>query len=186
MNAFFLDKMHKIIQLLDDNGDGALTLDDFYGAADRVTLAFGHTHGSQAHHLIRDAYTQIWDKTYAPMDSDQDNILTFDELVDAHHDALHDPTTGYEHFRPLAQAFLTLADGDGDGVISRHEFVQTMIHAFRLTEDAARDAFDALDETGGGDLTHDQVHLAAKGFFCTDDPGAYGAGLFGPIAPVRA
>ncbi|MEU6719414.1 hypothetical protein ABZ897_48820 [Nonomuraea sp. NPDC046802] len=186
MNAFFLDKMRKIIKLLDDNGDGVLTLDDFYGAADRVTLAFGHTHGSLEHEFIRDAYTQIWDKTYAPMDSDQDNVLTFGELVEAHHGALQDPVTGYESFRPLAQAFLTLADGNADGVISRYEFVQTMSHAFRLPEDEARAAFDSLDDSGGGDLTHDQVHRAAKGFFCSDDPAAYGAGLFGPVASIPA
>ncbi|MCK2215485.1 EF-hand domain-containing protein [Actinomadura sp. ATCC 31491] len=186
MNAFYLDKMSKIIQLLDDNGDGVLTLDDFYAAADRVALAFGHAHGSSEHHLIRDAYTTIWDKTYAPMDSDRDNVLTFDELVEAHQDTLYDPGIGYERFRPLAQAFLALADGDGDGIISREEFVRTMRHAFRLPEDEAHEAFGSLDETGGGRLTYDQIHRAASGFFCTDDPDAYGAGLFGPVVPVRA
>lgn len=184
MDPFYVDKMHKMVTLLDENGDGALTIDDFYEAADRLAVSFGHLPGSRGYTAIRDVYTRMWDEVYAGLDTDDDQVLSFDEVIAAHRDTILSPADGYEKFRPVAQAFLTLADSDGDGIVSRKEFIQAMNQAFRLPEEDAGRAFDSLDPDGAGCLTHEEIHRAAKGFFCTDTK-SYGAGLFGPIAPIR-
>lgn len=88
--------------------------------------------------------------------------------------------SAYEPVRPLAEAFLTLADADGDGTISKLEYVTTLTGAFGLREEEAVAAFDGLDEDARGKLTYDEIHRAFQGFFCTSTIGAYGNTLFGP------
>ncbi|WP_062430660.1 EF-hand domain-containing protein [Herbidospora daliensis] len=174
-------KMHKFFTLLDADGDDVLTLADFTAAANRAATAFGWSPASDESIAIRQSYTALWQEVYAPMDLDGDAGLDFHEYLTAHRKTILGLPDGYQRVQPVAQAFLQLADTDGDGVLTRAEYVTTMNSAFGLPEEDGEHAFDQLDAANAGALSFGEVHRAVEGYFCSEDPAAYGSALLGRI-----
>jgi Ca2+-binding EF-hand superfamily protein len=181
MSDHYAQKIGKFFTLLNGTGEGTLSIDDLYDAADRVSAVFQHPPGSVGYEAIHDAYSRLWQEVYSGMDHDDDQRVTAQEFLTAHEVTILNPPGGYTKIRAVAQALFDLADLDRDGAISREDYIQVMTQAFRLPEQEAGIAFDSLVEKVDGSLTSDQVHRATEGFFCSDTPGAYGATMFGPI-----
>ncbi|GAA2608284.1 hypothetical protein GCM10010411_48140 [Actinomadura fulvescens] len=180
-NEFYSSKIRKFFDLLDDNGDGVLTLEDFQDAASRVCTAFGFAAGGPEEEMIHGAYVKLWEDIYAPMDADGDKRIDFDEMLQAHQTTILDPPDGYEKVRPVAQAFLDIADTNKDGRLTNAEYVRMMRDAFRVPEDEGTAAFQDLDQQSRGHVTYGEIHRAVEGFFCTETPDTYGTTMFGPV-----
>ncbi len=180
-DQLYVSKLDRFFGLMDENHDHFLALEDFMGAADRASVAFGFGTDSPEHIGLRGYYVSLWDDIYAPMDRDADQRLTFEELLHAHEESFLDRPGGYESLRPVAQGFMTIADANHDGTVTRDEFVVCMTNAFRVPTPAAGLAFDAIDRDHNGNLTHEELHQAVEEFFCHSDPGAPGNNLFGPL-----
>ncbi|WP_061290267.1 EF-hand domain-containing protein [Herbidospora cretacea] len=174
-------KMHKFFTLLDADGDSVLTFADFTAAAGRAAQAFGWSPSSDQSVAIRQSYAALWTEVYAPMDLDGDAGLDFGEYLAAHQKTILGLPDGYQRVQPVSQAFLQLADTDGDGVISREEYVATMNSAFGLSHEDGHHAFDQLDTEGKGALSFGEVHRAVEGYFCSDNPETYGSALLGRV-----
>ena len=83
-------------------------------------------------------------------------------------------------FRPATVAVADLCDDDGDGLIGPREF-RTLLSAFGTAYDDVDEAFDRLDRAGRGVLTVDELIVAARQYYVSDDPSAAGNWLFGPL-----
>lgn len=180
--SVYQQKISKFFGLLDANGDQHLGLEDFTDAADRAATAFGFADNSPEHIGLRGYYVSLWDDIYAPMDADSDQQLTLQEMLAAHEATILDQPGGYDKLRPVAQGFMTIADADRDGTVTRDEFVKTMANAFRVPEADGTAAFDGIDANGSGTLSHEEMHRAVEEFFCRNESGLPGNNLFGPLA----
>ncbi|WP_206780526.1 EF-hand domain-containing protein [Streptomyces sp. CB00455] len=82
-------------------------------------------------------------------------------------------------YRPHMEAVVDLADADGDGVLSRSEFIR--LGAPAVSEEQSHRSFDQVDTDGDGSLTAQELVAAARDFYVSDDPEAVGNHLFGQL-----
>jgi len=176
-------KMAHLFTLLDVDDDGTIDRMDYTASADRLVTAFGHAPGSPECQLVRDRYNTLWEAVTLPMDSDGDERVDVSEYSTGMERFVTTADEGYlTHIAPVANAFYDLMDVDGDGRITRTEYVRMMASAFRLSEEAGSTAFDQLDLDGNGTLSRDELHVANEQFFRSADENAKGNWVFGPIA----
>jgi Ca2+-binding EF-hand superfamily protein len=156
---------------------------DYTASADRLVTAFGYAPGSPESKLIRGRYDKLWETVTLPMDTDGDERVNVAEYSSGMDRFVTMSDEGYRtHIAPIADAFYDLMDGDGDGRITRTEYVRMAASAFRLSEDAGSAAFDHLDLNGNGWLDRDELHAANEQFFRSPEENAKGNWIFGPIA----
>lgn len=176
-------KMAHLFTLLDVDDDGTIDRMDYTASADRLVTAFGYGPGSPECQLVRDHYNTLWEAVTLPMDSDGDERVDVSEYSTGMERFVTTADEGYlTHIAPVANAFYDLMDVDGDGRITRMEYVRMMASAFRLSEEAGSTAFDRLDLDGNGTLSRDELHAANEQFFRSADENAKGNWVFGPIA----
>ncbi|HEX9314793.1 MAG TPA: hypothetical protein VGA71_05195, partial [Actinomycetota bacterium] len=73
----------------------------------------------------------------------------------------------------LVDSFYSMADRDGDGLISEEELT-LHYRAWRHTEDQAREAFTHLDRGGRGGISKQDWMQNLEEFYYSDDPEAPG------------
>jgi hypothetical protein len=74
-------------------------------------------------------------------------------------------------------------DTDGDGRITRTEYLRMAGSAFRMSEANSISAFEHLDLDGNGSLSRQELHVANEQFFRSPDAQCHGNWLFGPLPP---
>jgi Ca2+-binding EF-hand superfamily protein len=176
-------KFAHLFALLDVDDDGTIDRMDYTASADRLVTAFGYAPGSPESELVRDRYNRLWETVTLPMDTDGDERVDVTEYSSGMERFVNTPDEGYRtHIAPIADAFYDLMDVDGDGRITRTEYVRMAASAFRLSEDAGNAAFDKLDLDGNGSLDRAELHTANEQFFRSTEEDAKGNWIFGPIA----
>jgi Ca2+-binding EF-hand superfamily protein len=176
-------KFAHLFALLDVDDDGTIDRMDYTASADRLVTAFGYAPGSPESELVRNRYNRLWETVTLPMDTDGDERVDVTEYSSGMERFVNTPDEGYRtHIAPIADAFYDLMDVDGDGRITRTEYVRMAASAFRLSEDAGSAAFDHLDLDGNGWLDRDELHAANEQFFRSSEENAKGNWIFGPIA----
>jgi Ca2+-binding EF-hand superfamily protein len=183
LNELQKRKLAHLFALLDVDDDGTIDRMDYTASADRLVAAFGYAPGSPECRLVRDRYARLWETVTLPMDTDGDERVDVEEYSSGMDRFVAAADEGYlTHIAPLADAFYDLMDVDGDGRITRTEYVRMMASAFRLSEDDGSAAFDLLDLDGNGSLSRDELHTANEQFFRSPEESARGNWVFGPIA----
>ncbi|GAA0958943.1 hypothetical protein [Actinocorallia libanotica] len=178
-------KMAHLFALLDVDDDGTVDRMDYTASADRLVTAFGFAPGSAESLRVRDRYARLWDEVTLPMDVDGDERVDVAEFAAGFDTFVTAREEGYrEHVAPVADAFYDLMDVDGDGRITRTEYLRMAVSAFRMSEDAGRTAFDHLDLDSNGWLSREELHLANEQYFRSADEQAPGNWLFGPLPSV--
>lgn len=183
LNELQKRKLAHLFALLDVDDDGTIDRMDYTASADRLVTAFGYAPGSAESENVRDRYERLWEAVTLPMDTDGDERVDVEEYSSGMDRFVTMSDDGYlTHIAPIANAFYDLIDGDGDGRITRTEYVRMAASAFRLSEDAGSTAFDKLDRDGNGSLSRDELHAANEQFFRSPEENARGNWIFGPIA----
>ena len=175
-------KMAHLFALLDVDDDGTVDKMDYTASADRLVTAFGFAPGSPESRLVREQYARLWDEVTLPMDADGDERVGVAEFAAGFDTFVTARGEGYrEHIAPVADAFYDLMDTDGDGRITRTEYLRMAGSAFRMTETAGQAAFDRLDLDSNGWLSREELHLANEQYFRSPDEHSPGNWLFGPL-----
>jgi predicted esterase/Ca2+-binding EF-hand superfamily protein len=160
--------------LLDANGDGYLTRDDYDVFALRLAQAFGEPPGSRRALAVRQGYRALWQAVAARADRDADGRVSQEEflawLVEA--DAF-DREVG-----PLAEAVLALADADHDGRLDMSE-LESLLRACDLPADQVTAVFDVLDCDHDSSVSAYEIAATVRDFCRYPEEGGPGHWLFG-------
>ncbi|MFF3666442.1 EF-hand domain-containing protein [Microtetraspora malaysiensis] len=184
LNDLQLRKMAHLFALLDVDDDGAIDKMDYSASADRLVNAFGFAPGSPESQRVRARYARLWDEVTLPMDTNGDERVDLTEFTAGFDRFVTQPEEGYlRHIAPVADAFYDLMDTDGDGRITRTEYLRMAGSAFRMSEPNSLSAFERLDLDGNGSLSRQELHRANEQFFRSPDAQAPGNWLFGPLPP---
>ncbi|MFF7994966.1 EF-hand domain-containing protein [Kitasatospora xanthocidica] len=167
----------RIFAMLDTDGDGVITRDEYLARVDRAAAAFGRGDRDPLVAAARGAHREV----FGQMDGDGDGGVTFEEYRDwAGHEAFE------QTCRPALGSLFDLADGDGDGRLTRPEFTRLRTTSGNPAEGADA-AFDALGPDGEGTVTR-AAYLAAIHDFLTTGASpmadAYGEARPDPREPV--
>ncbi|SDH10643.1 EF hand [Sinosporangium album] len=175
-------KMAHLFALLDVDDDGTVDKMDYTASADRLVNAFGFAPGSAESQRVRERYARLWDEVTFPMDINGDGRVDLEEFTTGFDRFVTQPEDGYHaHIAPVANAFYDLMDTDGDGRITRTEYLRMTGSAFRMSEANGLIAFEHLDLDANGSLSREELHLANEQFFRSADEQAQGNWLFGPV-----
>lgn len=129
-----------VFTMLDADGDGVISKDEYAARADRVTRASGRTEDDPLVVTARTAGARAW----AAMDADGDGGVTFEEYA---------AWAGAEAFdtvcEPVLSALFDLVDADADGALDLPEFT-ALRTALGNPVDNIEAAFAALDSKCDG------------------------------------
>lgn len=178
-------KLKRKFQIFDANGDGFVQRDDFdliIGNLLKLRDLSADSSGGQA---IADQYIDYWLTLQHFVDANQDEKITMGEWMTYHEAALEFEKVLAEQgeegtLRPFAEVLFQMLDRNGDGQVSAdeyHEFLQ----AYQLDVEAARQAFEHLDQQGKGHLTLDELFALVDDFYTSNNPDSPGNWLFGPL-----
>ncbi|MFJ3876907.1 EF-hand domain-containing protein [Streptomyces sp. NPDC090077] len=169
------EKISHGFDLLDADGDGALTEADHVIMGDRAADQLGHARGSAEHTRMVDAYVAIWHGLHAQHAGAADGRLTKEEFTTGVLALAGDPEAAAATVGALARAFFAIADADADGLVSRPEFDAFQRSHFPGIGRADLDAaFGRLDRDGDGTLDPAEFESAVVEYWSSTDPDAPG------------
>jgi Ca2+-binding EF-hand superfamily protein len=174
-------KYDKLFRFLDVNLNGMLEFEDMLAYAARITSAFDVAPTAPKAQALVDALQLFWDTLLSSLDLDGDRRISPEEWRAGMTVAFLDDMDGFVRaIRPTVLAAAAMVDTDGDGVVSRTEFVRAGI-ALGVTQEDKEAAFDHLDIDGNGSLSIDEIVEAIRDFVMSEDPDVRGNWAYGPI-----
>jgi Ca2+-binding EF-hand superfamily protein len=174
-------KLQLRFALLDTDGDGRLTQQDYELVCLRLCAAFGHLPGTAGHERVRAAYLTLWERLRTRMDRDGSGVITLPQFLESCEKAIVLRRDGFErNIAGLVELLFDLVDGDANGAIDLPEFT-AWLHSYGVGPRDTVDAFDLLDADGDGAISKAEVAAAAEQFYRSADPAEAGNRLFGPL-----
>jgi Ca2+-binding EF-hand superfamily protein len=176
-------KLQLRFALLDTDGDGSLSREDFELVTLRVCAAFGHLPGSEGYDRVLGAYLKLWERLCWGMGHDPYEQTSLPDFLAACERALIAPARTdlpQLHDLDLVDMVFDIADADNNGVIDLAEFT-TWMHAYGVGARDTIEAFDLLDGDNDGVLSRAEMMQAAEEFYSAEDPVVAGNWLFGPL-----
>ncbi|MFD5419344.1 EF-hand domain-containing protein [Streptomyces sp. NPDC127069] len=169
------EKISRGFDLLDADGDGALTEADHVIMGNRAADQLGYDRGSAEHTRMVDSYVAVWRDLHAPHVGGADGRMTKQEFVTSTLTLAADPEAAAATVGALARAFFAIADVDADGLVSRTEFDSFQRSHFPGIGQADLDAaFAHLDRDGDGSLDPVEFESAVVEYWSSTDPTAPG------------
>jgi Ca2+-binding EF-hand superfamily protein len=171
-------KLQLRFALLDTDGNGYLSQEDYDLVTLRLCAAFGHLPGTAAYERVHNAYLKLWEQLRSRMDLDGTGQISLDQfmigcerlLLEQPQPPAHDPV----------DLIFDMVDADQNGVIDLTEFT-TWMHAYGVGAQETVEAFDLLDADDDGVLSRPEMEAAARAFYASNDPADVGNWLFGPL-----
>lgn len=158
----------------DVNGSGSVGQADLTALVQRVTDQFGYGPGTSQYQAFEQACAQVWQALLG--EAGEDAELSKEEYVTMLLNA--SPGKIESIFDPYVEGMFALADGDGDGILTKEEFEKHQL-AWGLTEDQVSGTFEQLDTDQSGQLSKDEYKKFMHQFFESGDADAPGNALSG-------
>lgn len=187
MTPFREQKILREFQLLDIDQDGAISLEDFTTAAQRLIAALElDPEGERAQHLLQER-RQLWEELCVAADFDHNGSIDAQEYLDFYRTLTQEMSlerpTGW--FRRVSAVHLQSMDLDKDGQISLEDY-QTFLAAHGASEIDAASCFQRLDLDGNGHLDPEESVLLSLHYYLGDDPELPGNWLWGPPPATKS
>ena len=176
MSQDFLDaKIRWGFNHLDADGDGCLTEADHWSMGRSVAASLGYPAGGAQEARVVNAYLTIWHDLHAPHLPEGADAISRDQFVASTGAVTDRPGAARMLLGGLAEAFLDIADADGDGRVELDEFFHFQRGHFPdFTREQAAEAFAKLDQDGDGCLDAGEFITATVEFWTSSDPAAPG------------
>lgn len=172
---FLHTKISHGFDLLDVDGDGALTEADHIIMGHRAADALGYPRDSEQCARMIDAYVTIWRDLHAPHVGGPDGRLLKEEFITSTAALATDTEAATATVGALARAFFAIADVDADGMVNRSEFdIFQRSHFPAIPQADLDEAFAHLDRDGDGALSAAEFENAIIEYWSSTDPHAPG------------
>ncbi|MFF6876888.1 MULTISPECIES: EF-hand domain-containing protein [unclassified Streptomyces] len=149
----------------DQDGNGYIDREDFYGAAKALLTEFAVTARSDKGQALYGGAEAFWQGMAGMADRDGDQRITRQEFVNGAVKRLRDnPDRFAEIARPFLHAALDVADTDGDGAATIEE-AGRVLKCLGVPEDIAGPAVATLDTDGDGKVGEAEVIPAFARYF---------------------
>nr|WP_242436636.1 EF-hand domain-containing protein [Streptomyces sp. CB02488] len=113
--------------ILDTDGSGSVTVDDFTKVTQRILGTFGHAPDSSEATRAATAAKAFWSALSTAVDTDRDGVLTQEEYTRASEQLLLGGEGPVEQqTKSWVESFVVVADTDGNGILDREEFTRLM------------------------------------------------------------
>jgi Ca2+-binding EF-hand superfamily protein len=173
-------KMARHFDLIDANGDGRISQEDFDLIVSRMGREFAQTPESPKYRALSDAYRTLWEGMRQTLDTDGDGSVSRAEYIAG---LRSDAATGEGYrqlIQPVAKAIIGLCDTNGDGRLDGEELAKAHIGLGMGDADHAA-AMARIDLDGDGYVSEAELAKAIEEFFLSEDADAGGNHLFGKI-----
>ncbi|GAA3975019.1 calcium binding protein CalD [Actinomadura viridis] len=166
--------------LVDVDGDGAIEHADLQALARRIAERLGNDMSSAQGRQIKRAYERAWETIAEALDADHDQRISraeFVSFIEGHAAGEAADTL----LRPIAEAEFAAADTDGDGLLSRADYIKLLKASGLSAEDAEHGAAN-VDLDGDGRIDVEEYVRMCRDYFAAGGarPGAgevFGAAL---------
>ncbi|MGW6981377.1 EF-hand domain-containing protein [Streptomyces sp. NPDC054932] len=173
-------KINRHFDLIDTDGNGRITKEDFDLIVTRMADQFGHAPGSPKFVELAEVYGSLWNGLRENLDTDGDGAVSREEYA---HGLTSGVLTGegYEQLmQPVAKVIFGLCDTNGDGRLDREEIAKAHL-ALGVQGEDHEAAMARLDRNGDGFVDEKELAQALQDFFLSKDDNAPGNLLFGRI-----
>jgi Ca2+-binding EF-hand superfamily protein len=185
LSDFQRAKLERRFELLDMDGDGYITANDYDVASASVCRAFDFAKDSAQYEKVHVLYLRLWVALSRRMDEQQSGMISRRQFIESCERVIVEAEQGYDRIiGPIALTIFDLIDADDSGTLDIEELT-TWFNAYGVCADDAARAFRAVDRNGDGLLDADEVQKAIREFYTSDDPQAPGNLIFGPL-PIQA
>lgn len=175
-------KLDRIFRFLDADGDGELRPEDVTVLAARLATAFDAPGDRPKIEALERALDDIVRTDIMPMDADGSGGVDIREFASGFRRAVDtDPEAMLGRFDVMVDAWMNLADSDGNGVIDEAEFTRMYTMTLGVPAADLAVAFAKLDRDGNGTLDRAEIRTATREYYTSDDPSTPGNWLFGPM-----
>ena len=172
--------------LLDADGDGRLTEQDYVLMGERAACALGYPKGGEQRCQLVEAYATIWREVHLPHTTRADAAITKDEFIRATAALADDPDTAAATLGALADKYFEVTDLDGNGVLDPREYEVFLTSLFpAIAQRDIEEAFDYLDRNRDGVLSRAEFSRAVIEYWTSSDPDAVGNWALGTPIYLR-
>lgn len=172
-------KLLHYFNVLDYDKNGMLEEDDFLAIGENLSILWGHDYEGEEYRETIETFRQQWIDISGYIGQDLEMISKEQWLAFADQTIVNGNPSMYEKYiNNLTNEILNNFDTDKDGFISMMEFVDFFV-GYRIEVRYSAKAFTKLDINKDGQVSREELSLALKDFFTSDDPNATGNWLFG-------
>jgi Ca2+-binding EF-hand superfamily protein len=172
-------KFSILFDWFDQDGDGQLTQGDLRATATVFAQVAGDENQADAA-AIHTAFEHWWQLLLQHADSDGDGQVSRQEFITTMEASVTTPENFESAVMAIADAVMNAADANGDGVLSRAEYI-SLYEVLGVSAEHSGPAFALIDLDGNGVISHDEYRAAIVDFYLSNDPGAPGNYLLGPL-----
>jgi len=121
-------------------------------------------------------------RRFRTYDLDGDGRITEAEYKAAFHSGLLETPESFDAgYVPFLHAIMDIADGDGDGKLTREEHVRWTGTLMNVPATDAREIARRLDADGDGLIGRDDLLAAIRAYYFDESPDSAGSWLLGPL-----
>jgi Ca2+-binding EF-hand superfamily protein len=174
----FSEKLGKLFEALDADGDGYLEWGDYHRLAGRYASGYGLSDDDRRIRALTVCYQMLWHELlrHAQIDGTR---LGRDQFVIALRCAMVD-TSRFNLMEGVPHAVFDVIDADGAHTIGREDYAR-LLKVLDLTAPGAMDRFMLLDADGDGRVSRQEFIRSVREFLLSGDPDAPGGVVFGVI-----